>query len=274
MSSIIMRKIGTTKSLGNKHIEDKFYTKEKVAEKIINSLPLSDFDLIIEPSAGNGNFSNTLEEQHHNVLAYDISPENEDIIKADWLTLNKNLFSRYGNILIIGNPPFGNNGNLALSFIKESAFAHTIAFILPKSFKKESIQNRVPLNLWRKNQQDLPSNSFSLNGEDYSVPCVFQIWERRDKLRKKINGVSSTSLFDFTKKAEADFRIQRVGGRAGKASTNLDVSEQSNYFVKNKSHYSIEELIEKINNTDFDCINDTVGPRSLSKTELINGLNL
>ena len=44
------------------------------------------------------------------------------------------------------------------------------------------------------------------------------------------------------------------------------------YFVKNTSKFSNEELIDIINNTVFDSITNTVGPKSLSKGELIETL--
>ena len=80
---------------------------------------------------------------------------------------------------------------------------------------------------------------------------------------------TTTSLFTFTTPENADFRIQRVGGNAGKASFDLSKSTNSNYFVKNTSDLTNEELVEIINNTIFDSIENTVGPKSLSKGELI-----
>ena len=56
---------------------DKFYTQVEVAKECIDLVPdLDTYDLIIEPSAGNGSFSSQL-----NCIAYDIEPENKDIIK-------------------------------------------------------------------------------------------------------------------------------------------------------------------------------------------------
>ena len=109
-----------------------------------------------------------------------------------------------------------------------------------------------------------------LNGKnEYKVPCVFQIWDRNIIPRKKKRLKTTTELFDFTTKDNADFRIQRVGGNAGKASKELNYSAESNYFIKNKSKYSIDELITIINNLKFPSIEFTVGPKSLSKGELI-----
>ena len=59
--------------------------------------------------------------------------------------LNQNCFKK---IHIIGNPPFGRQSSLAIKFIKKSAeFCDSISFILPKSFKKDSLKKHFPLNL-------------------------------------------------------------------------------------------------------------------------------
>ena len=54
----------------------------------------------------------------------------------------------YKNIHIIGNPPFGRQSSLAIKFIKKSCeFCDTLSFILPKSFKKESLKKHFPFDL-------------------------------------------------------------------------------------------------------------------------------
>ena len=257
---------GTTKSLGKKNQFDKFYTKSSTIEECIRLLNLNEFDCIIEPSAGSGNFLQFLP----HCMAYDIEPEGNNIVKADWLTLDKKQFNQYKNILVIGNPPFGVQNNLAIKFFNVSAsFCDVIAFIVPLSFKKASIQNKLDLHFHLKQEYILPKKSFTLNGEDYDVPCVFQIWRKQEVLRKKKKMKTTTDLFEFVDKNTADFRIQRVGGNAGKASFNLDYSAQSNYFIKNKTKYTNEELVKIINSLKFPSIEFSVGPKSLSKGELI-----
>lgn len=257
---------GTTKSLGNKHELDKFYTKPETAKYCLSLLNLSEFDCIIEPSAGSGSFSNQID----NCIAFDLSPENEKIKKADWFKIDKSFAKKYNKVLVVGNPPFGTQGTLAIEFIKESMkFADTIAFILPRSFRKDSIKNRIPLNYSIIKEIDLPDNSFTLNGNNYSVPCVFQIWQKSNKMRSKIIRRIKSQLFEFTNRQKADFRIQRVGGNAGKASNNLTAAESSNYFIKNISNLNNEDFIKLINNIEFATKNYTVGPRSISKGELV-----
>ena len=258
---------GETKSNGQKDYLDRFYTPKEIVEKCLSVINLKEYDCIIEPSAGNGSFSNLID----GCFSYDIAPASEDIIQADWLKLDKSIFNRYQSILVIGNPPFGQQNTLALSFIKESMkFAKTVAFILPLSFKKISIQNQIPLEFELKKELELPNSYFILNEKEIFVPCVFQVWERAKQKRSKIKLKTSTDLFDFTTKEQADLRIQRVGGNAGKASTNLDYSKQSNYFIKNKTTKNVEEFCEIINNLVFPNIAFTVGPKSLSKGELVS----
>lgn len=257
---------GITKSKGNKHVLDKFYTKSNIVDECLSYIELETFDCIIEPSAGSGAFSDKI----NGVYAYDLLPESDSITKADWLLLDKSQFSEFSNVLVVGNPPFGTSGSLAYSFIVESMkFADTVAFILPKGFKKDSMKNRIPLNFSITVEVDLPKNSFTLDREDYSVPCVFQVWTKTNELRDKVTYKNVTDLFKFAKKCDADFRIQRVGGSAGKATLNKEASEASNYFVVNTSEYSSEFLIETINSLLFPSIDHTTGPRSLSKGELI-----
>lgn len=255
---------GTTKSLGQKDKFDKFYTKSEVVDICLSEINLSLYDTIIEPSAGNGSFYNKISK----CIGYDIVPECDGIISENWFNVDKSQFK--GKILIIGNPPFGENGKMALKFINESVFADTIAFILPRSFKKSSIQNKINLSLHLIKEIDLPSNSFIFNNESYDVPCVFQIWQKQKEKRKKIQLPTTCNFFKFVgKKDNPDFRIQRVGGNAGKASFNLDYAESSNYFIKNTSSLSNEDFVKLVNSITFPTIDYTIGPKSLSKGELI-----
>ena len=100
-----------TKSLGKKDILDRFFTKEEVAKKCLDSIPnLNKYDCIIEPSAGEGSFSSQID----NCFAYDILPAKEGIQQQDWFSLDKKCFNKYQNILVVGNPPFGQQNTLAI----------------------------------------------------------------------------------------------------------------------------------------------------------------
>lgn len=260
--------MGITKINGKKEINDKFYTKPEIALECIKQIDLYEFDLIIEPSAGNGSFSN----QIPNCLSYDLLPEDEKIQKQDFLKLDTEIFLGK-KVLTIGNPPFGVQNNLAIKFFNKSAeYSNTIAFILPKTFKKDSIQNKLNLYFHLEKEIDIPKNSFLLNGENYNVNCVFQIWVRKS-FKRKINRTTEDEIIRFVKPTQKfDFYIRRVGGNCGKAYfLNGELpSKQSNYFVINQTNIPNTILVDIINDIQKDCIEYSVGPRSISKDELIN----
>lgn len=89
---------------------------------------------------------------------------------------------------------------MALKFIKHAAtFADSISFILPRSFKKDSLKNKIPLNFHLLYQVNLPKNIFFVGNKLSKVPCVFQICEKKDFKRKKMLQLKSEN-FVFVKK--------------------------------------------------------------------------
>lgn len=253
-----------------KHKEDKFYTKPSVVRKLVRNIDLSQYDLLIEPSAGSGSFVDLI--QDYNYLALDINPEDSRIKKQDWFTFKLDR-KKYDKVLVIGNPPFGNQGNLAMGFVIKATEigADTIAFILPKSFKKSSVQNKIPLNYHLVKEIDLDDDSFTLEGRDYPVPCVFQIWDRRHIERNRVDLPVKTKFFDFVKKDdEPDFAVRRVGYYAGKVSDEVeDKSIQTHYFIKHNKNMRTEKIKKILRKLEWEH-NNTAGPRSIGKGELIN----
>lgn len=259
---------GTTKSGGQKHELDKFYTKPAVALECIQALDLNSYAEIIEPSAGSGAFSN----QIPGCTAYDLDPEDASITKADWFTIDRTRVEGK-KILVIGNPPFGQQNNLAVAFINHAAkFADTVAFILPKSFMKDSVQKLLNPHLFLRSSVILQKNSFELEGQDMDVPCVFQIWDYNPNATRAAVIVPRAAGFKFVKKdANPNLYIQRVGGNAGKAGVDWENrSEQSNYFVQLDTPADANKFVEQVNNTSFPSRDFSVGPRSLSKNEFLS----
>ena len=90
----------STKQINNNL--DKFYTSPHTVDKCLEYFnifyKLSEFDLVIEPSAGSGNFLLKLE--HKNILAFDIEPEHKKIIKQDFLTYipECNIYNNISNV--------------------------------------------------------------------------------------------------------------------------------------------------------------------------------
>jgi len=163
---------------------DKFYTKKAIVERCVSVLDFDKYEVIVEPSAGSGAFLEYLPK--NKTVALDIEPDISSIIKMDFLDTRPPLNYKY---LVIGNPPFGKNSSLAKKFFNHAAtFADTIAFVLPRTFRKVATVNQLNLNFHKVHDELLPLESFECpDGTPYSVPCVFQIWKKRSTLREKIN---------------------------------------------------------------------------------------
>jgi predicted RNA methylase len=256
---------------------DKYYTSPETVERIIDIVSKSvninyDLDTIIEPSAGNGAFIENIKKLAKNTVFIDIEPENSQITKADFLEYNP--VKSESKIHVIGNPPFGRQSSLANKFIKHACgFADTVAFILPRSFKKESMRRHFPLNFHTTAEFDVPKNSFIVNGEPHDVTCVFQIWEKRDILRE-VPKREEAIKFKFVKHDETpDVSFRRVGVYAGRIDTETEnKSPQSHYFIKLEVPVT-DELISLLNTIEYKNKSDTVGPKSISKDELTREFN-
>lgn len=269
-----------TQSKGlNRDTTDKYYTNNSIVDLCYNSIKKHtniniDDDIVIEPSAGNGAFIDKIKLLCNNYKFYDILPDNNQIIKQDFLNLEYNQFSKYNKIHIIGNPPFGRQSTFAIKFIKKSCkFCNTISFILPKSFKKDSLKKHFPLNFHLIHEQDLPENSFNVNGDIHNVPCIFQIWMKKSEKRSKPEKPNPVN-FKFVKKTDSPhISFRRVGVYAGKIDKSFeDKSTQSHYFIKFDIPFN-DEIFQELQKINFDCRNNTVGPKSISKPELIKKYN-
>jgi len=255
---------------------DKFYTKPDIVsqciEMVSQHIQIHPTDLLIEPSAGDGSFIQGMRGLSPNCAFYDIAPANSEITQLDFLEYANP--SRENRSHVIGNPPFGRQSSLAIKFIKKAAsFAQTISFILPKSFKKDSMRNKVPETYHLICETDLPKNSFTIEGKDTDVPCVFQIWEKRETKRDVIP-TDIASGFRFVVKTDPhDISVRRVGVNAGVIDTNTtDKSTQSHYFIQFTNDKNISDNIQSIQSIKYET-NNTVGPRSISKPEVIRAFN-
>ena len=260
-------------STGLKRVNENFYTKKEIAETCFNKLKNENIidknDLIIEPSAGDGAFIEIIKTFSKEYKFYDISPKHEEVVEQDFLQLE---IERDEKIHFVGNPPFGRQSSLAKKFIKKCCLVgDSISFILPKSFKKESFQKSFSLDFHLIYQYDLPKYSFIINGKDHDVPCVFQIW-KRENYNRQVSEKEDPKNFKFVKKEEShDISVRRVGVYAGEVNTETrDKSVTSHYFIK---FLKPVDNLERFKSIKFPSDN-TVGPKSISKPELIKEFNM
>jgi hypothetical protein len=214
---------------------DQYYTKQNVAKFCVEKFNelvenINDYGNVIEPSAGCGNI---LQYLPNHTVALDLEPKSDNIQYGDYLLFQPNLKS--GKVLVFGNPPYGKNSNLAISFFNHSAtFADTIAFIVPRTFRKPAVINRLNKKFHLINEIVLPIDSFiTPDNKSYSVPTTFQIWQKKNINREQITLSSILHDWVWTKdKNLATHAIRRVGGKAGYIYSNpKETSEPSHYYI-------------------------------------------
>ncbi len=257
---------------------DKFYTSEPVVEECMiafkKHIAIDKSSVIIEPSAGNGAFIADIKNMCDQHYFYDIAPDHPDVVKQDFLEYNPP-FDNDETIHIVGNPPFGRQSALAIKFIKHCCtFATSISFILPRSFKKVSMQKYFHELFHCVYEADVAKGAFIVNDKPHDVPCVFQIWIKKETPRAKPETLMPIN-YRFVKQDESpDISFRRVGVNASDISTETQAkSKQSHYFIKFDADAELHDLIEKVKKISFDAATHTVGPKSISKQELIKEFN-
>lgn len=168
----------------NKLDLDKYYTSYEDMEYCVNKawdiLKDNGYEIkeFLEPSAGNGVFSEYLATSGLNVIAIDIEPDGENIIKADFLEYPLEYVK---NRCVIGNPPYGNRLSLAKKFFKKSIqICDYIVFILPIS-QLNNTQMFYEFDLLH--SEDLGTLIFSGNRK---VHCCLNVYVRpKNGLNKK-----------------------------------------------------------------------------------------
>ena len=211
---------------------DKYYTPVNLAkyciDKTFEIIGKENITDIIEPSAGNGSFSNQLK-----CVAYDIEPEHKSIIKQDYLKLE--LEYKKGR-LIIGNPPYGRCMNLAQKFYKKSIqIGDYIAFILPISCLNNT-QSLFEFDLIY--SEDLGEHNYS----NRQLHCCFNIYKR------PINGLNKQKRIKLK-----DVKIIRQDSKQYNEIIDYDIrmcywgNGSAGKILKDNEHYAAEYKIIILN---------------------------
>ena len=257
---------------------DKFYTSPAVAARCLAlfraHVDVGPDDLVIEPGAGAGAFVPGIAAFARHSRFYDIAPEGPEIEAQDYLALDTApLKAAHARIHVVGNPPFGRQASLATRFIRKSAgFCDSIGFVLPRSFKKASMQRAFPPDFWLLCEEELPADAFTVGGAPHRVPCVFQVWTRRAAPREPAPRLEPrTFAWALADEANIDAAVRRVGGRAGEVFWGGAAAGRcaaSHYFLRFTNGLDEAANRQRLAGAAF-ARDNTVGPRSISKQELI-----
>jgi len=252
---------------------DQFYTSRTAAATCLNFLnqlvPLSHRNTahFLEPSAGDGAFLELLPPKRRTGI--DVDPRHQEVATRDFL-LEFIPPQDIAPWIVVGNPPFGKNSSKAARFFNKSAeFADVIAFVVPRTFRKASLQRRLHASFELLGDLELPDDSFIFEDKPYSVPCCFQVWRRTNISRSCIALPLTDDDFIFCRKDQADFAFRRIGALAGKIIRDFaNYSPSSHFFVR--AVIDIDILISRFERLSWEDTKwNTAGNPSVSKRELV-----
>lgn len=212
-------------------ISDSYFTPTESSQWCVSVLKdhgwVSDNTTTLEPCVGAGSLAKQLPGK---VIACDLNDHGyPGVIVQDYLTGPQRDVD-----LVFTNPPFGRMGSLAIKILnRASQDADRLGFILPSSFRKISILDRIDPYLHLVFDGDLPNQNYILpDGSVRWVNTCFQMWERRSYRRVLFKDIIHYS--HYTKRVDptdAEFCFRTQGASAGKVLNGLDYNPASTAFL-------------------------------------------
>jgi predicted RNA methylase len=215
---------------GNRRVtgKEQFYTPVELALRLTKKIePLVgglNGKLVIEPAGGTGAFIKAAKELGATkVLSFDIEPKSDGVQLGDFLESN---LDGINGAITISNPPFGRNNSLSIPFFNKAAkHSDYIAFIVPRSWRKWSVINRLDRNFHLVHDEDLSIDYVDDLGEmvwqKSNLRTCFQLWKRQDTERELIK-VQDLGLVSKVRPDEADVAITVFGYSCGLVRTEFD----------------------------------------------------
>lgn len=211
-----------------KNTAEQFYTLPTVAKDFaaeVVSLYGKDA-FYLEPCGGRGAFVDALVElgvSSGNILSFDIEPFHPLVSKKDFLEETVQVPAGF---IALTNPPYGRACSLASKFFNRCAAldAKAIAFLIPSSFHKVAISDRLDLGYEMRSFRKAPLVSFYTDADGANergrLSTELQIWEKAPKKRTKrkhmrhpwLEFVSWGSVLEG---ADYDFCIRTHGSGCG-----------------------------------------------------------
>jgi predicted RNA methylase len=209
--------------LGNKRVtgKEQFYTPPAVAGEVLYRILSKNSDLrsapFLEPAGGTGAFVEAAKAVGFGrVISMDIEPRHPEVTLGNFLTMPLSL----EGAVCVTNPPFGRNNSLSIPFFNQAAkYCDLIAFIVPRSWRKWSVINRLDLGFhlvddWNLEIDYLNQDGDEVHGSGNLRTCV-QVW-RRDPLHfRDTVKVPDFGVIEKSKPEDADVSFTLFGYGCG-----------------------------------------------------------
>ena len=278
MPKTIAPRLGPPKKLGNKRVtgKEQYYTPSDLAEKLLAEVLALVPDLktrtVLEPAGGTGAFIKAAEKFGVNTfVSFDIEPKHASVTKANFLESKINAT----NAVTISNPPFGRNNSLSIPFFNKAAdHSEFICFIVPRSWRKWSVINRLDQRFHLVADHDIQIDYEDDLGEKLSkrnsLATCFQIWQSKESLRPKYS-VTDKGLIEKTDAAAADVALTIFGFGCGKVMTDFEPKPNSTKMFLKLNHPKALSALQTVDFSRF--YKNTAYTEALSLQEINYLLN-
>lgn len=237
-------KAGNTRVTG----KEQYYTPLPLAhllvdqvEKVLGTLKGK---TVLEPAGGTGSFVEAvLAKGVGRVISFDIEPLHNAVSKGSFL--DQELADE--NLITISNPPFGRNNSLSIPFFNHAAIvSDAICFIVPRSWRKWSVTNRLDLSFNMVFDQDIDIDYVDSNGELISdksrLATCFQIWKRTSEPRVPVR-IKDMGVIEKVAPELADVSLTVFGYGCGSIKRSFDrVPNTTQLFLKLNHPEALEAL--------------------------------
>jgi predicted RNA methylase len=265
-------KLGNTRVTG----KEQYYTPKPLAlelvaqiEKVLGSLAGK---TVLEPAGGTGAFIDAVQAIGvANVISFDIEPLHELVTFGDFLEQE----IKESNLITISNPPFGRNNSLSIPFFNHAAkVSDAICFIVPRSWRKWSVTNRLDLGFTLALDLDIDIDYVDAAGTPLSeknhLATCFQIWKKVDAPRALVR-VTDKGIIEKVSPELADVSLTIFGYGCGKVKTQFEpVANTTQMFLKLKHPQALAAL-ESVDYSKF--FKNTAYTEALSLQEINYLLN-
>jgi predicted RNA methylase len=265
-------KLGNTRVTG----KEQYYTPKPLAlelvtqiEKVLGSLAGK---TILEPAGGTGAFIDAVQAKGvANVISFDIEPLHELVSLGDFLEQE----IKESNLITVSNPPFGRNNSLSIPFFNHAAkVSDAICFIVPRSWRKWSVTNRLDLGFELALDLDIDIDYADAVGKPLSskslLATCFQIWKKADAPRGLVR-VTDKGIIEKVSPELADVSLTIFGYGCGKVKTQFEpVANTTQMFLKLKHPQALAAL-ESVDYSKF--FKNTAYTEALSLQEINYLLN-
>jgi len=265
-------KLGNTRVTG----KEQYYTPKPLAVELVAQIekvlgPLAG-KTILEPAGGTGAFIEAVQAVGvSEVISFDIEPLHELVTVGDFLAQE----IKESNLITISNPPFGRNNSLSIPFFNHAAkVSDAICFIVPRSWRKWSVTNRLDLGFELALDLDIEidyvdSDGTPLSNKNHLATC-FQIWKKADAPRTLVR-VIDKGIIEKVSPDQADVSLTIFGYGCGKVKTEFEpIANTTQMFLKLKHPQALAAL-ESVDYSKF--FKNTAYTEALSLPEINYLLN-